>query len=584
MPEECVLARRQKPSVAGVWMKSAFPFDKASGSSPCSGGIDHPCEPPADDHSQGKLGLNAKVVIVPANDDVANAEVVPALPFAVSADSRFATTEAGEPSPFCGVDRQSTLWYSFTPAEDVLLLADVAGTDFEAVIGIWTGEPFDLVLTACSRFLESTVAFPAVAGETYLFQIGGRTPFSVGSGTVIFSLEVTVPPANDNFADAAAVASLPFSVEASNITATAEPGEPLSGCLLGQAARTIWDTYTPASDTILVANTEGSAPAVPYLAVYQGGSLGELVEITCVRPSFAGNQISLEAAAGVTYYFQVGRESFGPGVFSAEAEEVVAPGQGSGSAQAARGPASAGLPRRNVVFNLDAVDRPSCAPATFAVADPAGDTLGMAAIQHDVVAVSGGSDGENFCLTVTFAGPIELPGFGSRAVFGVFSFETDDNPQTGSLPGGYFNCVPPHDIRADIQLIAFRGGPLVPFLGAISPSQAFLHVEERSLELIIPLDELRGDDSFDLTMYFATFDEVTDCVPNLGFIRSPLPVAPGDANCDDAIDAVIVLQFTAGLLDVVRCDFVADVNHDGVVNALDAALILQASAGLLDGL
>ncbi len=61
-----------------------------------------------------------------------------------------------------GVDRQSTVWYSFTPAEDVLVLADVAGTDFDVVVGVWTGEPFDLVLTACSRFLESTVAFPAV--------------------------------------------------------------------------------------------------------------------------------------------------------------------------------------------------------------------------------------------------------------------------------------------------------------------------------------------------------------------------------------------------------------------------------------
>ena len=107
------------------------------------------------------------------------------------------------------------------------------------------------------------------------------------------------------------------------------------------------------------------------------------------------------------------------------------------------------------------------------------------------------------------------------------------------------------------------------------------------MALIIPLDELRGDDSFDLTMYFATFDAVPACVPNLGFIRSPPPVPPVDASCAaavDGIDAVIVLQFTAGLLAVVRCDFVADVDHDGVVSALDAALILQASAGLLDGL
>lgn len=57
----------------------------------------------------------------------------------------------------------------------------------------------------------------------------------------------------------------------------------------------------------------------------------------------------------------------------------------------------------------------------------------------------------------------------------------------------------------------------------------------------------------------------------------------GDANCDgetNALDAAIVLQFNAGLIDSVRCED-ADFDHNGLVNALDAALILQKDAGLI---
>lgn len=59
----------------------------------------------------------------------------------------------------------------------------------------------------------------------------------------------------------------------------------------------------------------------------------------------------------------------------------------------------------------------------------------------------------------------------------------------------------------------------------------------------------------------------------------------GDADCDedvDSIDAALVLQFGAGLLEVLPCKDDADANQDGTVNAVDAALILQVAAGLLN--
>ena len=69
------------------------------------------------------------------------------------------------------------------------------------------------------------------------------------------------------------------------------------------------------------------------------------------------------------------------------------------------------------------------------------------------------------------------------------------------------------------------------------------------------------------------------------------PVPPdglvGDANCDgtvNAIDAALILQVAAGLLDSMPCPQNADANQSGDVNAIDAALILQFSAGLISDL
>ena len=60
----------------------------------------------------------------------------------------------------------------------------------------------------------------------------------------------------------------------------------------------------------------------------------------------------------------------------------------------------------------------------------------------------------------------------------------------------------------------------------------------------------------------------------------------GDANCNgviNSIDATLILQFDAGLVDSLQCPGFADVNWDHHVNAVDATIILQIGAGLLDG-
>ena len=75
--------------------------------------------------------------------------------------------------------------------------------------------------------------------------------------------------------------------------------------------------------------------------------------------------------------------------------------------------------------------------------------------------------------------------------------------------------------------------------------------------------------------------------PTSTFTPTPTPFRVGDASCDgivNALDATLILQFSAGLFSPLPCPLGADANGNGTTNALDAALILQLVAGLLPSL
>jgi Ca2+-binding RTX toxin-like protein len=113
------------------------------------------------------------------------------------------------------------------------------------------------------------------------------------------------PPPNDAFAAAQVVPSLPFEHALSTTEATTEPSEPEPPCT-GFIERTVWYSFTPASDEVIGVDTRGS-DFDTIVSVYTGSSLSELTPVACSDDETTLQaRVVFAAEGGRTYYIQAG--------------------------------------------------------------------------------------------------------------------------------------------------------------------------------------------------------------------------------------------------------------------------------------
>ena len=128
----------------------------------------------------GVVELALSVPTPPPNDDLADAEAIPGLPFEVDVEVTAATTEAGEAQPSCLVfpgvplEAASTAWYTYTPTEDTGIVIDASLSEAFPFVAVYRGTAPALTEVGCGFDL---LTFEALAGETYYIQ----------AGTVVFS-------------------------------------------------------------------------------------------------------------------------------------------------------------------------------------------------------------------------------------------------------------------------------------------------------------------------------------------------------------------------------------------------------------
>ncbi len=195
---------------------------------------------------------------------------------------------------------------------------------------------------------------------------------------------------------------------------------------------------------------------------------------------------------------------------------------------------------------------PTHAVGGFEVPDPLGDTLGKGPYQHDIVLVSGSTDGANLILTVQFEGAISPPSpepaattFGaasflggepSAGLYGYVDFDTDQNPGTELRPelpqqeGIGISGLPTNDhvtqwcpdpsgmgVDAFLNVGDYDSGSgTAPIETADAPVAVPVSFGATSFTATIPLSAIGGDINFNFGMVLGNNLEPTDCAPDDG--------------------------------------------------------------------
>ena len=563
------------------------------------------CSDGSDNDLDGLIDGADAGCVVATNDDLADATVVPGLPFSDRTKILAAGVEPGEARPSCLFDFDdavggitNSIWYRFSPGEDVVVIADTTGSGFDPIVAVWAETTLGLDEVACHIAFDfapfptpSRFSFRAAAGTTYLVQVGANPGSLLGAGDLVFGLEAGVPPANDDFAGATAVSGVPFSDSVDTLAATTEPNEPAPSCS-EVVANTVWYRFSPTTDMVVMADTEGTDFLFAMLGVYQGSSLSDLTQVACSVPFLSASALAFEAHAGETYFLQAGALD----LRAIDEHEPAEPAGMLTRRMSQEGGSVGGFDTSGgtLVLNLKTYAIPACPAPQFSFEDPAGDTLGVEQPQHDIVSVDGSFDAENLCLRVELADPFDPVGLAAR-----INIDTDSDSRTRM---GFVRhpCPGLTGLGVDKSAGFLGDSGLLVTIGSFAPAQDFVLgfgavlFDERSFTVILPLAALGGDNMLSFSILVdATGFGTTDCLPDNGSISCGVsscafsPFRNGDVSCNrttDSIDAALVLQFTAGLLGSLDCQDAADVNGDLEVTSVDAALILQFTAGLVEEL
>ena len=256
----------------------------------------------------GKNGASGQAALsltmAQTNDAFANPVTLASLPSTQSGTLAQATVEAGEPQ-HASVTAGASVWYRWTPANDIDITIETCGSTADTLLAVYTGEalgaltPIKADDDACAP--GSSVSFRAEAGKTYRIAVAARTP----SGS--FTLNFRFPPSNDNFASAQDLYGDAVERGAYNGNATREAGEPVHANVSG--GRSVWFSWTaPRSGTTTV-STCGSVTTTTFdtlLGVYTGTAVDALTEIKSNDDGpDCGSRLSFTAVAGTKYMIAV---------------------------------------------------------------------------------------------------------------------------------------------------------------------------------------------------------------------------------------------------------------------------------------
>lgn len=227
-------------------------------------------------------------------------------------NNTYGSREVGEPM-IEALPGGSSLWWTWTAPATGDVIIDTAGTGFDTLLGVYTGSTMDALTLVASNdndgaLVTSKVTLPAVAGTLYRIAADARSAgLRVPQGALTIRIGDAggdpTPPANDNFAAAALITTLP--VTGSTALATKEAGEPNHGNNPGGLS--IWYSWTASSPGHYRVDLLGSSFDT-LLGVYTGSDVATLQPVTQNDDRGGGgasSQVVVYALAGQQFYIAV---------------------------------------------------------------------------------------------------------------------------------------------------------------------------------------------------------------------------------------------------------------------------------------
>jgi uncharacterized repeat protein (TIGR02543 family) len=242
----------------------------------------------------------------PSNNNFADAITISNESGQISGNNSFATKETGEPDHANDTGGKS-VWWKWTASSDEDITFDTSGSNFNTLLGVYTGTSVDNLTEITSNDNEdntsqSRVQFNAINGTTYYIAVDGY--LGANDSIILNWYNTPLPPINDNFADAITIIGENNHLTGSNLYATPEANEPKHAG--NTATKSVWWKWTAPADTIISINTFGSKFDTT-LSVYTGTSLDNLTAITS-NDDVGDNiqsKVTINATNRTTYYIAV---------------------------------------------------------------------------------------------------------------------------------------------------------------------------------------------------------------------------------------------------------------------------------------
>lgn len=254
----------------------------------------------------GALVLNWNDVTgPPVNDSFSSAIALAGSSGTANGTNINATKQSGEPNHAANTGG-SSIWYRWTPANGGQVTFNTLGSTFDTLLAVYTGSTVSSLTVVATNddlslnFLQSQVAFTAVAGTTYRIAVDGFNG-DIGMLTLNWAQG---SPANDAFANATVVSGTFGTTNGNNFNASLEQNEPLHADEPG--GHSVWYKWTAPANGTIVFDTAGSALDA-LLAVYTGSQLNNLSLVAANHYGGASleSRVEFHAVAGTVYRIAV---------------------------------------------------------------------------------------------------------------------------------------------------------------------------------------------------------------------------------------------------------------------------------------